>query len=187
MPGDNQRILDSTGALELVEVPRHLVVIGAGVIGLELGSVWRRLGAQVTVLEYLERICPGLDGETARTPQRPDRQGMRFRLGTRVVAARSGEQASNSTCNRPPAALRNRCRRTTCWWLIGRRPLPKGLGLETVGLASDRRGMLENQGQRSAAPGVWVIDDVTSGPMLAHKAEEERSSVSSGSPGMRRR
>lgn len=71
MPVDNQRILDSTGALELVEVPRHLVVIGAGVIGLELGSVWRRLGAQVTVLEYLERICPGLDGETARTSSAP--------------------------------------------------------------------------------------------------------------------
>lgn len=129
VPVDNQRILDSTGALELAEVPRHLVVIGAGVIGLELGSVWRRLGAQVTVLEYLERICPGLDGETARTLQRAlTRQGMRFRLGTRVVAARSGEQGVELDLQPLPAALRNRCRRTTCWWPSAGAPIPKDWG-----------------------------------------------------------
>ncbi len=174
VPVDNQRILDSTGALELVEVPRHLVVIGAGVIGLELGSVWRRLGAQVTVLEYLERICPGLDGETARTLQRAlTRQGMRFRLGTRVVAARSGEQGVELDLQPAAGGATESLQADYVLVAIGRRPYTEGLGLETVGLASDRRGMLENQGQRSAAPGVWVIGDVTSGPMLAHKAEEE--------------
>ncbi|TEN83232.1 dihydrolipoyl dehydrogenase [Pseudomonas aeruginosa] len=174
VPVDNQRILDSTGALELVEVPRHLVVIGAGVIGLELGSVWRRLGAQVTVLEYLERICPGLDGETARTLQRAlTRQGMRFRLGTRVVAARSGEQGVELDLQPAAGGATESLQADYVLVAIGRRPYTEGLGLETVGLASDRRGMLENQGQRSAAPGVWVIGDVTSGPMLAHKVEEE--------------
>ena len=132
LPGvtiDNQRIIDSTGALSLPQVPKHLVVIGAGVIGLELGSVWRRLGAQVTVLEYLERICPGLDGETARTLQRAlTRQGMRFRLGTRVVAARSGEQGVELDLQPAAGGATESLQADYVLVAIGRRPYTEGLG-----------------------------------------------------------
>lgn len=159
LPGvtiDNRRILDSTGALSLPEVPRHLVVIGAGVIGLELGSVWRRLGSEVTVVEYLDRICPGLDEETAKTLQRSlSKQGMSFRLGSKVAGAVvKGDSVELSI---EPA--------------IG--GATQVLGLESVGLATDKRGMLVNEQHRTAVPRIWVIGDVTSGLMLAHKAEDE--------------
>ena len=177
LPGvsiDNRRILDSTGALALAEVPGHLVVIGAGVIGLELGSVWRRLGSQVTVVEYLERICPGLDEETAKTLQRSlSKQGMQFRLGTKVSGA--GVTAAGVELSLEPAAggAAERLQADYVLVAIGRRPYTAGLGLESVGLATDKRGMLENQQHRSGVPGIWVIGDATSGPMLAHKAEDE--------------
>ncbi|VXB65859.1 Dihydrolipoyl dehydrogenase 3 [Pseudomonas sp. 8AS] len=177
LPGvtiDNQRILDSTGALALAKVPKHLVVIGAGVIGLELGSVWRRLGSEVTVVEYLERICPGLDDETAKTLQRTlSKQGMRFKLATKVSAAKA--TAKDVTLDLQPAAGGESEQLQADYVLvaIGRRPYTAGLGLETVGLATDKRGMLENQQHRSSVPGIWIIGDVTSGPMLAHKAEDE--------------
>ena len=177
LPGvtiDHQRILDSTGALALPEVPRHLVVIGAGVIGLELGSVWRRLGSQVTVVEYLDRICPGLDDETAKTLQRTlSKQGMAFKLGSKVTAAASS--ATGVELGLEPAAggAGEQLQADYVLVAIGRRPYTAGLGLETVGLTTDKRGMLENQQHRSGVPGIWVIGDVTSGPMLAHKAEDE--------------
>ncbi|WP_447748481.1 dihydrolipoyl dehydrogenase [Pseudomonas nicosulfuronedens] len=177
LPGvevDNQRILDSTGALSIPEVPKHLVVIGAGVIGLELGSVWRRLGAEVTVIEYLERICPGMDLETAKTFQRAlTKQGMSFKLGSKVTQAKvSGKQVTLSV---EPAAggAAESIQADYVLLAIGRRPYTQGLGLESVGLATDKRGMLENHEHSSSVPGVWVIGDVTSGPMLAHKAEDE--------------
>ncbi|MBB4867700.1 dihydrolipoamide dehydrogenase [Pseudomonas nitritireducens] len=177
LPGvevDNKRILDSTGALSIPEVPKHLVVIGAGVIGLELGSVWRRLGAEVTVIEYLDRICPGMDLETARTFQRAlTKQGMSFKLGAKVTQARvSGKQVTLSV---EPAAggPAQTIEADYVLLAIGRRPYTQGLGLESVGLNTDKRGMLENHEHRSAVPGIWVIGDVTSGPMLAHKAEDE--------------
>lgn len=177
LPGvnvDNQRILDSTGALSIPEVPRHLVVIGAGVIGLELGSVWRRLGAEVTVIEYLDRICPGMDLETAKTFQRAlTKQGMSFKLGSKVTQATvSGKQVTLSV---EPAAggAAESIQADYVLLAIGRRPYTQGLGLESVGLATDKRGMLENHEHRSSVPGIWVIGDVTSGPMLAHKAEDE--------------
>lgn len=177
LPGvnvDNQRILDSTGALSIPEVPRHLVVIGAGVIGLELGSVWRRLGAEVTVIEYLDRICPGMDLETAKTFQRAlTKQGMSFKLGSKVIQATvSGKQVTLSV---EPAAggAAESIQADYVLLAIGRRPYTQGLGLESVGLATDKRGMLENHEHRSSVPGIWVIGDVTSGPMLAHKAEDE--------------
>jgi dihydrolipoamide dehydrogenase len=177
LPGvtiDNQRILDSTGALALPQVPRHLVVIGAGVIGLELGSVWRRLGSQVTVVEYLDRICPGLDDETARTLQRTlSKQGMRFKLGSKVTAAASSATGVELSLEPAAGGAAEQLQADYVLVAIGRRPYTAGLGLETVGLASDKRGMLENQQQRSGVPGIWVIGDVTSGPMLAHKAEDE--------------
>lgn len=177
LPGvevDNKRILDSTGALSIPEVPKHLVVIGAGVIGLELGSVWRRLGAQVTVIEYLDRICPGMDLETAKTFQRTlSKQGMSFKLGSKVTQAKtSGRQVTLSV---EPAAggAEETIQADYVLLAIGRRPYTAGLGLESVGLATDKRGMLENHEHRSSVPGIWVIGDVTSGPMLAHKAEDE--------------
>ncbi|QJP08475.1 dihydrolipoyl dehydrogenase [Pseudomonas multiresinivorans] len=177
LPGvevDNKRILDSTGALSIPEVPKHLVVIGAGVIGLELGSVWRRLGAEVTVIEYLDRICPGMDLETAKTFQRAlTKQGMSFKLGSKVTQAKvSGKQVTLSV---EPAAggAAESIQADYVLLAIGRRPYTQGLGLESVGLATDKRGMLENHEHRSSVPGIWVIGDVTSGPMLAHKAEDE--------------
>ncbi len=177
LPGvsiDNRRILDSTGALALAEVPRHLVVIGAGVIGLELGSVWRRLGSQVTVVEYLERICPGLDEETAKTLQRTlGKQGMQFRLGTKVTAATSSTSGVALSLEPAAGGAAEQLQADHVLVAIGRRPYTAGLGLETVGLAADQRGMLANRQQRSGVPGIWVIGDVTAGPMLAHKAEDE--------------
>ncbi|WP_458131255.1 dihydrolipoyl dehydrogenase [Pseudomonas sp. R3-41] len=177
LPGvtiDNQRILDSTGALSLGEVPRHLVVIGAGVIGLELGSVWRRLGAQVTVVEYLDRICPGVDAEAGKTLQRAlAKQGIQFRLSAKVTGAATS--ASGVQLQVEPASGGEAQTLDADYVLvaIGRRPYTQGLGLENVGLSTDKRGMLANQRHRTEAPGVWVIGDVTAGPMLAHKAEDE--------------
>ncbi|MDE3735384.1 dihydrolipoyl dehydrogenase [Pseudomonas resinovorans] len=177
LPGvtiDNERILDSTGALSLPEVPKHLVVIGAGVIGLELGSVWRRLGAQVTVVEYLGRICPGLDDETAKTLQRAlTKQGMSFKLSSKVTAAKSSKTGVELSIEPAAGGLAETLKADYVLVAIGRRPYTQGLGLETVGLATDSRGMLANERHQTTAPGVWVIGDVTSGAMLAHKAEDE--------------
>ncbi len=177
LPGvtlDNQRILDSTGALALPEVPKHLVVIGAGVIGLELGSVWRRLGSEVTVVEYLDRICPGLDNETAKTLQRTlSKQGMKFKLATKVSAAKATVKVVTLDLQPAAGGAVEPLQADYVLVAIGRRPYTAGLGLETVGLATDKRGMLENQQHRSRVPGIWIIGDVTSGPMLAHKAEDE--------------
>lgn len=177
LPGvtiDNKRILDSTGALSLPEVPRHLVIVGAGVIGLELGSVWRRLGSEVTVVEYLDRICPGLDIETGKAFQRSlVKQGFSFKLGSKVSSATAS--ATGVSVEIEPAAGGEKQTLEADYVLvaIGRRPFTQGLGLETVGITPDNRGMLENQKHRSGVPGIWIIGDVTSGPMLAHKAEDE--------------
>lgn len=177
LPGvaiDNQRILDSTGALSLPEVPKHLVVIGADVIGLELGSVWRRLGSQVTVVEFLDRICPGLDEETGKTLQRSlAKQGMSFKLGSKVTAAVVTDAGVELSLEPASGGAAQLLQADYLLVAIGRRPYTQGLGLESVGIQTDKRGMLENQRHRSSAPGVWVIGDVTSGLMLAHKAEDE--------------
>lgn len=177
LPGvaiDNQRIIDSTGALSLPQVPKHLVVIGAGVIGLELGSVWRRLGSEVTVIEYLDRICPGIDEETAKTLQRSlAKQGMAFKLGSKVTQATPSTDGVSLTLEPAAGGEAQTLQADYVLVAIGRRPYTKGLGLDSVGLQTDKRGMLENQGHRTSVPGVWVIGDVTSGPMLAHKAEDE--------------
>ncbi|MFW9268461.1 dihydrolipoyl dehydrogenase [Pseudomonas sp. NR3] len=177
LPGvevDDRRILDSTGALSLGEVPRHLVVIGAGVIGLELGSVWRRLGAEVTVVEYLDRICPGVDADTGKTLQRAlAKQGIQFKLGAKVTGAVS---SANGVQLQVESAAGGNAQTLDADYVlvaIGRRPYTQGLGLENVGLTTDPRGLLANKRHRTEAPGVWVIGDVTSGPMLAHKAEDE--------------
>ena len=177
LPGvevDNKRIVDSTGALSLPEVPKSLVVIGAGVIGLELGSVWRRLGAEVTVVEFLDRIVPGIDEETAKTFQRSlTKQGIKFKLGSKVTGAKSMGKAVELTVE--PVAGGEAEVLTADYVLvaIGRRPYTKGLGLETVGITPDKRGVIANDHFKTGVGGVWVVGDVTSGPMLAHKAEDE--------------
>ncbi len=177
LPGvevDHKRIVDSTGALALPEVPKSLVVIGAGVIGLELGSVWRRLGAEVTVVEFLDRIVPGIDEETAKTFQRSlTKQGIKFKLGSKVTGARSMGKAVELTVE--PVAGGEAELLTADYVLvaIGRRPYTKGLGLETVGITPDKRGVIANDHFKTGVGGVWVVGDVTSGPMLAHKAEDE--------------
>ncbi len=177
LPGveiDNQRILDSTGALALPEVPKHLVVIGAGVIGLELGSVWRRLGSEVTVVEFLDRICPGLDVETGKTLQRSlSKQGMSFKLSSKVTSANVLPDGVALSIEPSAGGEAQTLHADYVLVAIGRRPYTNGLGLETVGITADKRGMLLNEKHRSGVPGVWVIGDVTSGPMLAHKAEDE--------------
>jgi dihydrolipoamide dehydrogenase len=179
LPGveiDNKRILDSTGALSLAQVPKHLVVIGAGVIGLELGSVWRRLGAQVTVVEFLDHVAHGSDLEAGKTLHRSlSRQGMNFKLSSKVTSAITSETGVSLSVEPAAGGQAEVIEADYVLVSIGRRPFTQGLGLETVGLALDKRGMLENKDYRTAAEGIWVIGDVTSGPMLAHKAEDEAS------------
>jgi dihydrolipoamide dehydrogenase len=167
---DGDRIGGSTEALSYPEVPKHLVVIGAGYIGLELGSVWRRLGAKVTVLEYQERILPGMDAELAREAERIfEKQGIEFKLGARVTSAkRAGDQVTigidgqeSMTCDRVLLA-------------VGRVPNTDDLGLGSVGIELDPRGRIPIDDEfRTYVPGFYAIGDVVRGPMLAHKAEEE--------------
>jgi dihydrolipoamide dehydrogenase len=171
---NGKRIVDSTGALALGEVPASLIVIGAGVIGLELGSVWRRLGAKVTVVEFLDRITPGVDGEVAKTLQRSlTRQGVEFRLGSKVTGAKSGAKSVAVTfepvAGGPPETLEA----GYLLLAIGRRPYTEGLGLETVGIVPDKHGFIETDHFAAGPAGVYAIGDVTHGPMLAHKAEDE--------------
>jgi dihydrolipoamide dehydrogenase len=177
LPGveiDEERIVSSTGALSLKSVPKRMIVIGAGIIGLELGSVWRRLGSEVTVVEYLDRILPGADGEVAKQCQRIfTKQGIQFRLGMKVTGV--DKLKAKLKLNMEPAAggETESIDADVVLVAIGRRPYTKGVGLETVGVTPDKRGMIANDHYRTSADGVWVIGDVTSGPMLAHKAEDE--------------
>ncbi|MBW8816280.1 MAG: dihydrolipoyl dehydrogenase [Caulobacterales bacterium] len=177
LPGvavDQQRIVDSTGALSLPEVPGHLVVIGAGIIGLELGSVWRRLGAKVTVVEFLDRITPGMDAEMAKTFQRAlTKQGIAFKLGMKVTGATASKKAVSLTYEPVAGGAAETLEADYVLLAIGRRPWTEGLGLESVGITPDKRGFIETDHWKTSAPGVWAIGDVTHGPMLAHKAEEE--------------
>ena len=177
LPGvtvDNKRIVDSTGALSLPEVPKSLVVIGAGVIGLELGSVWRRLGAQVTVVEFLDRIVPGMDLEVAKAFEKSlTKQGMSFKLATKVTGAKADARGVTLTVEPVAGGPAESIAADYVLVAIGRRPYTQGLGLETVGIVPDKRGMIAQDHHKTTAPGVWVVGDVTSGPMLAHKAEDE--------------
>jgi dihydrolipoamide dehydrogenase len=173
LPGiqpDGDRIGTSTEALAWPEVPNHLVVIGAGVIGLELGTVWRRLGSKVTVLEYLPRILPGVDEQMASEAKKIfEKQGLSFRLGTKVTSVTASgktctitiEGAEPLTCDRVLVA-------------IGRKPCTDHLGLEEAGVQTDKRGFIQvNAAYQTTAPGVYAVGDVIGGAMLAHKAEEE--------------
>ena len=182
LPGveiDEKTILSSTGALSLAAVPRRLVVIGAGYIGLELGSVWRRLGAEVTVVEFLDRVTPGMDAELSTALQRSlAKQGLVFRLGCKVVEAKRG--ANGVTLAIEPAAggAREEIVADAVLVSIGRRPHTDGLGLETVGVARDNRGRITVDAHyASSVPGIYAIGDVIAGPMLAHKASDEGAAV----------
>lgn len=178
LPGitiDEKNVVSSTGALSLEKVPDHLVVIGAGVIGLELGSVWQRLGARVTVIEYLDRILPGIDGEVAKTFQRLlERQGFAFKLGRKVTGVDGG------TVSFEPAAGGEAETVTADVVLVavGRKPYTDGLGLAEIGVKLDGKGRVEIDGHyATSVPGIYAIGDVVTGPMLAHKAEDEGIAV----------
>ena len=178
LPGidiDEQRIVSSTGALELGEVPTHLLVVGAGYIGLELGTVWHRLGAKVTVVEFLDRITPGMDLEVARQFQRLlSRQGLGFKLSTRVTEIDQSSDRLIVTTEAADGGEAEKMKADVVLVAVGRRPYTEGLGLETVGLTTDNHGRLEVDGHfATGAEGIYAIGDVIRGPMLAHKAEDE--------------
>jgi dihydrolipoamide dehydrogenase len=172
------KVIDSTGALSLPAIPKHLIVVGAGVIGLELGSVWRRLGSQVTVVEFLDKVGAGMDTEVATAFQRGlTKQGMTFRMGTKVTAAKAGKDGVELTLEPAVGGAAETLKGDVVLVAIGRRPYTAGLGLETVGIETDKRGFLVNDHLKTGKDGIWVIGDVTHGPMLAHKAEEEAVAV----------
>ena len=172
---DEKRIVTSTGALELAEVPKSMVVIGGGVIGLELGSVWRRLGAEVTVIEFLDGILPGMDGEVRKQFERLlTKQGFKFRLKSKVTSAVA--DASGVTLKVEPAAggEAEELRADVVLLAIGRRPYVEALGLDAVGVALDERGRVKTDAHFATnVPGIYAIGDAITGAMLAHKAEDE--------------
>lgn len=172
---DEKRIVTSTGALELDAVPKHLVVIGGGVIGLELGSVWRRLGAEVAVIEFLDGILPGMDGEVRKQFERIlAKQGMKFRLKSKVTGAAA--DATGVTLKVEPAegGAAEEIRADVVLLAIGRRPYVAGLGLDAVGVALDERGRVKTDAHFATnVPGIYAIGDAIAGAMLAHKAEDE--------------
>jgi dihydrolipoamide dehydrogenase len=178
LPGveiDEERIVTSTGALSLSAVPKHLVVVGAGYIGLEMGSVWARLGAKVTVVEFLDRITPGMDGEVAKNFQRIlGKQGFEFRLGTKVTGA---EKLKSKIKLSVEAAAGGEAETLDCDVVlvaIGRRPYTQGLGLEAIGVDTDNRGFITVDAHyQTNVEGIFAIGDCVPGPMLAHKAEDE--------------
>jgi dihydrolipoamide dehydrogenase len=178
LPGvtiDEKQIVSSTGALELENVPQKLVLIGAGVIGLELGSVWRRLGAKVEVIEYLDRILPGMDTETAKQFQRLlEKQGMVFHLGKKVTGAVASKKGVSLTVENAAGGDATAMEADVVIVCIGRKPFTQGLGLEELGVALDNRGrVVTDHHYATNVVGVYAIGDVITGPMLAHKAEDE--------------
>jgi len=182
LPGvqiDQERIVDSTGALELPKVPGHLVVIGGGVIGLELGSVWKRLGAKVTVVEYLDQILPGMDGEVRKEANKIfKKQGFEFRLSTKVTGAELSGDGVKLSVEPSAGGAAETIEADVVLVSIGRRPNTDGLGLEAAGLQVNKRGQIEvDHDFKTAVPGIYAIGDVTPGPMLAHKAEDEGVAV----------
>ncbi len=172
-PVDEKRIVSSTGALSLSKVPDHLVVIGGGVIGLELGSVWRRLGAEVTVIEVLDHIFPGMEGEISKEMQKIlEREGFRFHLQTRVERINSTDPKSLKVLASGKEKIELDC--DVVLVCVGRRPFGDGLGLEEIGVKKDQRGFVQvDSNFQTNIKGVYAIGDLVPGPMLAHKAEED--------------
>jgi dihydrolipoamide dehydrogenase len=176
---DEEAIVSSEGALRLRKVPKRLLVIGAGVIGLELGSVWRRLGSEVLVVEFQERILPGIDGETARMMQRYlMKQGMSFKLATRVTGVTRSEQTNKVSIAPAAGGAQTAVDAEVVLVAVGRVPYTHGLGLEAAGVATDPAGrVLVDAHYRTSVAGIYAIGDVIAGPMLAHKAEDEGIAV----------
>jgi dihydrolipoamide dehydrogenase len=182
LPGveiDNEVVIDSTGALALPQVPKHLVVIGGGVIGLELGSVWRRLGAKVTVVEFLDEILPGMDGEVRKESHKIfKKQGFEIRTGTKVTGVKRNGKGAVVTVEPAKGGAAETIEADAVLVSIGRRPNTEGLALEKAGVQLNNRGMIEvDHSFRTKVPAIWAIGDVTPGPMLAHKAEDEGIAV----------
>jgi dihydrolipoamide dehydrogenase len=183
LPGidiDEETIVSSTGALSLPQVPKRMLVIGAGVIGLELGSVWRRLGSQVQVVEFLDRVLPGIDGEVGRTMQRIlGKQGISFKLSSKVTAVnRNGAGHRVTIAPAKGSGEATQVDTDVVLVAIGRVPYTNGLGLESVGVKLDnKRRVIVDARYQTSVPGIYAIGDVIAGPMLAHKAEDEGIAV----------
>jgi dihydrolipoamide dehydrogenase len=176
---DHEVIVDSSSALELRTVPDRLVVVGGGVIGLELGSVWRRLGAEVTVVEFLDQILPGMDGDIRREANRIlGKQGMSFKLSTKVMGIEREGDGAVLTLEPSAGGAAETLAADVVLIAIGRRPNTEGLGLDQAGLSVNARGQIEvDRDFRTAVPGIWAIGDVVPDPMLAHKAQDEGMAV----------
>jgi dihydrolipoamide dehydrogenase len=176
---DEKTIISSTGALSLPQVPKRLVVIGAGYIGLELGSVWRRLGSEVTVVEMLPRIAPGLDGEVAKQFQRIlTKQGIAFKLGTKVLGVETDGKICKVRLEPVEGGTQEALECDVVLVSVGRVPNTQGLGLAELGVKTDNRGRIQvDQHFATSMPGIYAIGDVIAGPMLAHKAEDEGIAV----------
>ena len=182
LPGvniDQKVVVDSTGALALEKVPEHLVVIGGGVIGLELGSVWKRLGAQVTVVEFLDQLLPGMDGEVRKEAAKLfKKQGMTLKLSTKVSGVALKGKKATVTVEPAAGGAAETLEADAVLVAIGRRPNTEGLGLDKAGLTLNKRGQIETDHDfRTSVPGIWAVGDVIPGPMLAHKAEDEGIAV----------
>jgi dihydrolipoamide dehydrogenase len=176
---DEKRIVSSTGALSLDKVPGKLLIVGAGVIGLELGSVWHRLGSQVTVVEFLDRILPGMDGEVAKQFQRIlEKQGFAFRLGTKVTGVDTSGKTLSAQIEPAAGGKPETLEADVALVAIGRVPYTEGLGLKEAGIALDNHGRVQIDAHfATSVKGVYAIGDVVAGPMLAHKAEDEGVAV----------
>jgi dihydrolipoamide dehydrogenase len=171
---DEKRIVSSTGALDFDSVPKHLVVIGGGVIGLELGSVWRRLGAKVTVVEFLDRILPTMDGEVSKHFQRlMAKQGMAFKLSSKVTGVEKSKTGLKIAVEPAAGGAAETIGADAVLVAIGRRPYTAGLGLERIGVKMDARGFIETDRFKTSVQGLWAVGDAILGPMLAHKAEDD--------------
>ncbi|TCS63598.1 dihydrolipoyl dehydrogenase [Varunaivibrio sulfuroxidans] len=172
---DEKQIVSSTGALALDKTPKSLVVIGGGVIGLELGSVWRRLGAEVTVVEYMDNILPGMDGDLVKQATRTlKKQGMNFKMASKVTSGKKTKSGVILTVEPRDGGTGETVKADVVLLAVGRRPYTEGLGLDTLGVAMDRRGFVTVDGDfQTNVAGVFAIGDVIGGAMLAHKAEEE--------------
>ena len=174
---DEKKVVSSTGALELKSVPKSMIVIGGGVIGLELGSVWRRLGAEVTVIEYLDQILPGMDAEVRKTAARIfKKQGMKLELGRKVTAVDGSGKKVKIESEAAAGGKEKSFEADVVLVSIGRKPYTEGVGLDSVGIETTDRGFIKTDHWK-AADGIYAIGDVIEGPMLAHKAEEEGVAV----------
>jgi len=176
---DEKVIVSSTGALDLDKVPGHMVVVGGGVIGLELGSVWKRLGAEVTVVEYLDTILGGMDGEVSKQFQRMlEKQGMKFNLGAKVTGVKKTAKGADVTFEPAKGGDAQTLNADVVLVATGRKPYTEGLGLEKAGVVLDERGRVQiNEHWQTSITGIYALGDVVVGPMLAHKAEDEGMAV----------